>query len=73
MLTRNPDRRPAGLQRIALALARLWSGAEAKASRTGPLIALETDGSPVWTPRDYAAFAREGFDAERDRLPLACA
>ncbi|MFA5950565.1 MAG: phage portal protein, partial [Hyphomicrobium sp.] len=35
--------------------------AEAKASRTGPLIALETLGRPVWTPRDYQAFAREGF------------
>ena len=34
---------------------------EEKASRTGPLIAFETLGRPVWTPRDYAAFAREGF------------
>jgi len=33
----------------------------AKASRTGPLLRLETLTSPVWTPRDYAAFAREGF------------
>jgi HK97 family phage portal protein len=32
-----------------------------KASATGPLIALETLGRPVWTPRDYQAFAREGF------------
>lgn len=33
----------------------------AKASRTGPLLALESLGQPVWSPRDYAAFAREGF------------
>jgi len=34
---------------------------EEKASATGPLIVLETLGRPVWTPRDYEAFAREGF------------
>ena len=27
----------------------------------GPLIAWEPLGQPVWAPRDYAAFAREGF------------
>ena len=27
----------------------------------GPLIAWEPLGQPVWSPRDYAAFAREGF------------
>jgi HK97 family phage portal protein len=32
-----------------------------KASATGPMIAFETLRRPVWTPRDYAAFAREGF------------
>ena len=32
-----------------------------KASRTGPLLCVETLRSPVWAPRDYAAFAREGF------------
>ena len=32
-----------------------------KASRTGPLIAFEALRQPVWSPRDYAAFAREGF------------
>ena len=32
-----------------------------KQSRTGPLIALHSQGQPVWTPRDYAALAREGF------------
>jgi HK97 family phage portal protein len=34
---------------------------EAKASRTGPLLALYQVGRPVWTPRDYASFARDGF------------
>ena len=32
-----------------------------KTSRTGPLLAFETLRQPVWSPRDYAAFAREGF------------
>ena len=32
-----------------------------KASRTGPLVAYGTLGQPVWSPRDYGAFAREGF------------
>jgi phage portal protein BeeE len=35
--------------------------AERKASAAGPLIAFESLRQPVWTPRDYAAFAREGF------------
>lgn len=34
---------------------------EAKASRTGGLIALAFAGRPAWTPRDYGALAREGF------------
>jgi HK97 family phage portal protein len=34
---------------------------EAKASRAGPLIAWQTQGRAAWTPRDYAALAREGF------------
>ena len=54
------------MARIVEALARLWSrgGAQPlalKASATGQLIAFESLGRPVWTPRDYAAFAREGF------------
>jgi HK97 family phage portal protein len=32
-----------------------------KASATGGLIAWEPLGQPVWSPRDYGAFAREGF------------
>lgn len=34
---------------------------EAKASRAHRLVAIEHLGEPVWTPRDYASFAREGF------------
>jgi HK97 family phage portal protein len=34
---------------------------EAKASRTGRLIALDSGGRARWTPRDYAALAREGY------------
>jgi HK97 family phage portal protein len=34
---------------------------EAKASAAAPVIALQTQGRPAWTPRDYAALAREGF------------
>ncbi len=35
--------------------------AEAKASRSAGVIALANVGRPVWTPRDYAALAREGY------------
>jgi HK97 family phage portal protein len=34
---------------------------EQKASRTGALLALFTEGRARWTPRDYAALAREGY------------
>lgn len=34
---------------------------EQKASRTGAMIALQGAGQPVWSPRDYAALAREGY------------
>jgi HK97 family phage portal protein len=34
---------------------------EEKASRTGALVALFSQGRPRWTPRDYHALAREGF------------
>ncbi len=57
------------MSRILDAVSRLLPGrtadtkvsAEAKASAVGPLIAWEPLGQPVWAPRDYAAFAREGF------------
>jgi len=32
-----------------------------KGTVTGPLIAYQNLGEPVWAPRDYTAFAREGF------------
>ncbi|MBS0241588.1 MAG: phage portal protein [Proteobacteria bacterium] len=35
--------------------------ADTKSSRVGPLIAFEYLRQPVWTPRDYQAFATEGF------------
>jgi HK97 family phage portal protein len=37
------------------------SGVEAKASRTGAIVALHTAGRPVWTPRNYTALARAGY------------
>ncbi len=40
---------------------------ERKRSRAGPLIALHEAGRPVWTPRDYGALAREGYE----RNPVA--
>lgn len=53
------------LARIAQGLARLWAPSrptEAKTSFAGPLIALASGrGEPVWSPRDYATFAREGM------------
>lgn len=52
--------------RMRQALARWLPGnrrirAEAKASAAGALIALDGPGRPVWMPRDYSAFAREGY------------
>jgi len=32
-----------------------------KSSATAPIVALHHTGQPVWSPRDYAAFAREGY------------
>ncbi len=51
------------MSRILDAVSRLLPGraADTKASAVGPLIAWEPLGQPVWAPRDYAAFAREGF------------
>lgn len=41
-------------------LSQLWQR-EQKQSATGKLMAVQSAGAPVWTPRDYAALAREGF------------
>jgi len=54
------------MPRMRDALARFLPGrslpmGEEKASAAGPLIAFQSMGRPVWAPRDYAAFAREGF------------
>jgi len=56
------------------ALARLMrpraDGREAKQSRVAPAIAFHTLGRPVWTPRDYAALADEGF--QRNAVAYRC-
>ncbi|WP_423414531.1 phage tail protein [Hyphomicrobium sp. B1] len=44
-----------------------------KGSSVGPLIAYHTLGEPVWAPRDYAAFAREGFMQNAIVYPQAVA
>lgn len=42
-------------------LKHLLRAPERKASRTARLIALDSGGRARWTPRDYAALAREGY------------
>jgi phage portal protein BeeE len=42
-------------------LRNLLRAPEQKASRTAQLIALQSGGQARWTPRDYAALAREGY------------
>jgi HK97 family phage portal protein len=39
----------------------LFAAPEAKASRTAQLIAIDSGSRARWTPRDYAALAREGY------------
>jgi HK97 family phage portal protein len=51
---------PTILSRLRDAFAR---PSDTKASRAGPLIALSSQGRPVWSARDFAGFAREGFMA----------
>lgn len=43
---------------------------DAKASRAAAMMTLHTVGRPRWTPRDYAALAREGY--ERNALVHRC-
>src|SRR5438034_126406 len=38
-----------------------FTSPESKSSRTARLIALESGGRARWTPRDYAALARQGY------------
>jgi phage portal protein BeeE len=42
-------------------LKQIFRAPEEKASRTAHLVAFESGGRARWTPRDYAALAREGF------------
>jgi len=53
------------MSRILDAIGRLLAARspqpDRKASATGPLVAWEPLGRPVWSPRDYSAFAREGY------------
>ncbi len=51
---------PRWTQRLVAALGALRPE-HTKASATGAFIALHGQGQPVWTPRDYANLAREGF------------
>ena len=44
--------------------------AERKTSRAAPAIAFHFQGRPVWTPRDYAALAEEGY--ERNAIVYRC-
>src|SRR6185437_10830688 len=44
-------------------LRNLLAVSEHKASATARLIALESGGRARWTPRDYAALAREGYQS----------
>lgn len=43
---------------------------EKKESRVAPMIALHMQGRPVWTPRDYAALADEGY--RRNAVAYRC-
>jgi HK97 family phage portal protein len=43
------------------AIRTFFTAPETKASRTARLISLESGGRARWTPRDYAALAREGY------------
>src|SRR5262245_33732954 len=60
MLDRTPHAAPRGWLSRALARISARTAPAVKASRTGPVIALEHLHQPVWSPRDYATFAREG-------------
>jgi HK97 family phage portal protein len=44
-----------------LSFKNLFRAPEAKASRTARVLAFESGGRARWTPRDYAALAREGY------------
>jgi HK97 family phage portal protein len=56
-----PSRTSAAFPRTSAALSLSKGAPHAKAGLAGPLLAFESLRSPVWSPRDYVAFAREGF------------
>ena len=52
---------PEAFARLVAGRGRAPSLLSEKGSRTGTLLAFEQLGQPVWSPRDYGHFAREGF------------
>jgi len=50
-----------GATRTAAPSAPATAAPQQKASATAALFAVHNTGQPVWSPRDYAAFAREGY------------
>lgn len=42
---------------------KIFFAPEAKSSRTGEIVCLQSPGRARWTPRDYAALSREGYVA----------
>lgn len=53
---------PRMIEALTRMFPRQWeTAAQTKASSVGPLIAFNAPGQPVWSPRDYQSFAREGF------------
>ena len=53
---------PSFMDALVQAFGRSAGGGDThKASQSGSLITLSNVGRPVWSPRDYGAFAREGF------------
>ncbi len=65
MPTALATRLPGPLARATAALERWWRATPrphaTKDTAAGPLISIHTVRQPIWTPRDYAAFAREGM------------
>ncbi len=49
------------LQQLAARFAMATGAPAKKASATGRLMSLHAQGRPVWTPRDYASLASEGY------------
>ena len=56
-----PNAQPSRLGAISRVFAGLMGRTEAKSSATQAIVSVENLRQPVWTPRDYASFAREGM------------